>query len=401
MFWRRLAIAVSYILLLTMALSMTMPPQATSAATRAATATPTVTLVPSSGNPNSYFNANGYGWPTNEFVDVYWYNIAGPVAGGNPDNNGNFVFNIQVINYVQPGTYQLLFEAVDGLTGQKTDVYKSFTITSTTNPCPVIQGSSENSGHCEVMVSVTAPSGTIGASSYIEVYKPTVATGDLESVAQLTVFNAGITFDIEVGWIVAPNQQWVGKNGTYTDSNTHLFVFVRNKLRLIVADQACLVQPAFLGGWKCGFVPASGATDYPGEILSLPGGTVKTFYVVNISGNWWIQYDANWIGYIKGSWFGRQFKSVGYASWHGEIATISSNPTTQMGNGTCGTKTSPAHFYTMQIESATKPTDAGNPKLKPQFSVTDTGKNYYNGKFSPTTSGTGSTLAYGGPTGCP
>jgi len=86
--------------------------------------------VPTSGNPNTWFKAYGYGWPTNEYVDVYWYNIAGPVAGGNPDNSGNFVFDIQVINYVQPGTYQLLFEAIDGLTGQKTDVYKSFTITS-------------------------------------------------------------------------------------------------------------------------------------------------------------------------------------------------------------------------------------------------------------------------------
>src|SRR5207248_3878847 len=82
-------------------------------------------------------------------------------------------------------------------------------------PCPVIQGSGDNSGHCYVAVTVTAPSGAIGASTYTQVYKPTVASGDLESVAQLTVFNntplAGTTFDIEVGWMVAPHQKWVGK----------------------------------------------------------------------------------------------------------------------------------------------------------------------------------------------
>jgi hypothetical protein len=258
-----------------------------------------------------------------------------------------------------------------------------------------------NYGHCYVAVNVTAPSGTIGASAYIEVYKPTVATGDLESVTQLAVWNkkagVGTTFDIEVGWLVSPLQKWVGSNGTYTDSNTHLFVFVRDKYRTPIG---CLVQPTAPGStsWTCGFVPASGATDFPGEILSLPGGTVKTFYVVNISGNWWIQYDANWIGYINGSWFGGQFKNVAGAGWQGEIATKNSNPTTQMGDGTCGTKTSPipAHFYTMRVETPTQAIDAWT--LNKHFSATNA--NLYNGNYYYNT-GTQSTLAYGGPTGCP
>lgn len=131
-FWRHVAIAVSLVLFLMISLPLTMLPQAAMAATRKAATTATVTLSPSSGLPNSWFKANGYGWPTGDYVDVYWYNIAGPVAGGYPDNSGNFVFNIQVINYVHPGTYQLLFEAIDGWTGQKTDVYKTFQITGVT-----------------------------------------------------------------------------------------------------------------------------------------------------------------------------------------------------------------------------------------------------------------------------
>lgn len=391
----RLAIAVPCMLLLTIALSLIVAPQATSAASWRATAGPTVTLDPSSGNPNSYFNAYGHGWPTDEYVDVYWYNIAGPVAGGYPDNSGNFVFTIQVINYVQPGTYTLLFEAIDGSTGQKTDVYQTFQITNI--PCPLLG----KYGHCYVAVNVTAPSGTIGASAYIEVDKPTVATGDLESIAQLTVFNktllAGTTFDIEEGWVVAPQQNWVGKKGTYKDSNTHLFVFVRD---IYQTPSACLVEPTAprSTSWTCGFVPASGATDFPGEILSLPSGTVKTFYVVDIKGNWWIQYDANWIGYIDGSWFGGQFNNVASAGWQGEIATKSSNPATQMGNGTCGTKTNPrpAHFYTMQVETATQSIAAWT--LQKHSSVTNAA--LYNGNYYYNTS-TQSTLAYGGPTGCP
>src|SRR5947209_462983 len=92
-------------LLCVLFVSTAVAPQAL-ASSKTSMSTASVTLVPTSGNPNTWFNAYGYGWPTNKYVDVYWYNIAGPVAGGYPDNNGNFVFNIQVINYVQTGTYQ-------------------------------------------------------------------------------------------------------------------------------------------------------------------------------------------------------------------------------------------------------------------------------------------------------
>jgi hypothetical protein len=308
-----------------------------------------------------------------------------PVA---PGTNG-FYSPSTVPTNAPEGTYTLTVTVT--YNGASSSGKSQFTVKM---PCPVIS----NYRHCDVVVNVTAPSGTIGASAYIEVYKPPVATGDLESIAQLALWNNTVTFDIEEGWMVAPYQQWVGKNGTYTDSNTHLFVFVRDISRL--TNQACLVQPTAPGStsWTCGFVPASGATDYPGEILSLPAGTVKTFYVVNINGNWWIQYDANWVGYIQGSWFGGQFTNVAGAGWQGEIATKSSNPTTQMGNGTCGSKSSPlpAHFYTMRVKTPTQTIDAWT--LNKHFSADDA--NLYNGKYYYNTS-TRSTLAYGGPTGCP
>jgi len=247
----------------------------------------------------------------------------------------------------------------------------------------------------------------------MQIFKPTVAPGDLESVAQLTVLGCDILcyrkFDIEVGWIVAPNFYWTDPNGTsYKDSNTHLFVFVRNTQKA-APDNACMVQPA----WTCGFVqyvPPGGVTDYPGKVIATASATnaaqVPTvpFAIVYSNGNWWIQYNGEWLGYIDGSWFINQFNSVTAANWLGEVGVYSNPPATQMGSGTCGTvkntsTTFSAHIYNMLFAESGYTVPALDKSLKSKQTVT--AKKYYNGSFYSTNKGTVSNLSYGGPTGCP
>jgi hypothetical protein len=282
------------------------------------------------------------------------------------------------------------------------------------SPCPVIQGSGDTSGHCYVSLDVTAPAGgsNLGASASMQIFKPTVAPGDLESVSQMTIFGCWPScskltpsFDIEVGWIVDPAFPWIDPNGTvYRDSNTHLFVFVRNSL-YGAPDNACMVQPA----WTCGFVPYGGAIDHPGEVLLTASPTnasqvpVSHFVIVYSNGNWWIQYNSEWLGYIDGHWFNSEFNSVAAAEWSGEVAVYSNQPATQMGSGTCGTVTNTsttfsAHMYGMLFAESGYTVPALSKSLKSKQTVT--AKKYYNGSFYSESDGS-STLSYGGPTGCP
>lgn len=88
-----------------------------------------VTLSQSSGSLNTWFKAFGKGWPTNVHVVAYWP-FGNANAEVNPDSKGNFTLDIQVPGYAQPGTYQLMFDGIDGWTGRHTTVYKTFQITS-------------------------------------------------------------------------------------------------------------------------------------------------------------------------------------------------------------------------------------------------------------------------------
>jgi len=250
--------------------------------------------------------------------------------------------------------------------------------------------------HYYVAETANAPSGAFGASAYMDIWHPFVntATGDIESLAQIAVFNGsptlfGITYtkDIEVGWVVAPGQ--------YGDYAPHLFVYVRDFWKG-GGNSACLVQndASSSTGWSCGFVPFTGANDWPGEPLILSDGTVKTFYTAHYPGCWLIQYDANWIGCISDSWFNDghgTFTSVAAAQWQGEVDEFSQ--TTYMGNGNCGTKSNSAHIYTMGIETTSGTKFLS--QLHPVFAHRS--PQLYNGK----TFDNGNSLAYGGPTGCP
>ncbi len=253
-----------------------------------------------------------------------------------------------------------------------------------------------------VAVNVTAPSGTIGASTYMDIWHPTVYPGDQESLAQIAVIQTQLYQgrptlwrDIEEGWLVDPDPSVYG-GGT----DPHLFVYVRDVPKY-GGSSGCLVQQDASSptGWSCGFVPLD-TTNYPGKSLMSEVGNVRTFYIAYSGGNWLIHYDANYIGYIPESAFSGSFNSVSVAEWQGEVAVAKNPPATQMGNGNCGTSTSPqnvpAHFYTMAIETATQSYPAYTYSQKAEV----TNKKFYNGAYN-YTKNTLTTLAYGGPTGCP
>ena len=287
----------------------------------------------------------------------------------------------------------------------------------TTSPC--VKYDSDPYLHCYVSIDDIAPSGSnLGISANMEIFTPTVASGDLESLDQMVIFGCPSSctqsepFDIEVGWIVAPNQTWTYPDGTAgSDLYTHLFVFVRDTDKA-APDNACLVHwtPA---GWTCGWNSnyPNGSPDYPGEVLSITNPstasqvTVGHFVIVYSNGSWWIQYNGNWIGNIDGRWFNGLFNSVAEAQWGGEVALHSNRPTTQMGNGTCGTVTNTntmfsAHMYNMLFAESGYTVPALDNSLKSIQSVSA----HYKGSFYSTTDPTYgqpvSNLSYGGPTDC-
>jgi len=255
----------------------------------------------------------------------------------------------------------------------------------------------------------------------MQIFTPQVAPGDFESISQMTIIGCYPsctkpiqTFDIEVGWIVAPNQTWTYPDGTvHQDSYTHLFVLTRIFYPPTkTSTPPCLVQPsATTSGWSCGFNSnyPNGSPDFPGEVLSIANPTnasqVPTipFVIVYSNGNWWIRYNGNWIGYIDGRWFNSNFNSVAEAQWSGEVGVYSNPPATQMGNGTCGTITNTnttfsAHMYNMLFAESGYTVPALSKSLKSKQELT--AKKYYNGSFYSESNGS-STLSYGGPTGCP
>jgi len=247
-----------------------------------------------------------------------------------------------------------------------------------------------------VSVNVTPPSGIIGVSASMDIWKPYLQSGDIQTLAQIaaldtqTILGYPVIFhDIELGWMVTPYAYGGGPD-------PKLFVFVRDSWKY--GKDGCLVQKTSTG-WSCGFKQLD-TTNYPGKDLLSGVGKVKKFSIVYSSGNWFILYDGNRIGYIPESAFSFTFNKVTTANWQGEVLVASTPPTTQMGNGNCGTSTSsqnvPAHFYTMAIESPTQAYPAYT--YSQTYFATD--KKFYNGAYN-YTKNTKTTLTYGGPSGCP
>nr|WP_296073469.1 neprosin family prolyl endopeptidase [uncultured Actinoplanes sp.] len=153
---------------------------------------------------------------------------------------------------------------------------------------------------------------TDGIYANVTIGKPTLSKADYHSLAELALQSADGQQIVEVGWTV---DRVV--NG---DDDPHLFVFHWvNK------------QPACYNG--CGFVPYSknvtaGAT--------LPYDVQKKFGIQYFNGAWWIAYDTEWIGYFPEALWndeGVKFNRSGLVQAFGEVASTTTKPCSQMGNG--------------------------------------------------------------------
>lgn len=166
-------------------------------------------------------------------------------------------------------------------------------------------------------------SGTLpeGAFANLTIAKPTLDAGDYHSLAEIATIKTigGQRQIVEVGWNVDPVV-----NG---DSNPHLFVY-----------HWVNGAPSCYNG--CGFVDYAPNPINAGATLSLA--TSKKFGIQYFSGNWWIAYDTDWVGYFPGS----LWTSAGVSGYtnadnvqlFGEVASSSNVSTcSDMGNALHGT----------------------------------------------------------------
>jgi hypothetical protein len=179
--------------------------------------------------------------------------------------------------------------------------------------------------------SFTAP--PVGMQGSFTVERP-VVQGDVNlgyhSLAAMyigTIKNGQINDGVEVGWAVAPV--------VYTDGEPHLFAFVAKNGS---QNAACWPQPS-----QCGWVAASGTTYHLGDYLQPAYGAdiENPFGIVYSGGNWWVNFDNQWIGYFKGSFWGGGFTHGTIVAWYGEVETIDApdgGGCTYMGDGTYGTQ---------------------------------------------------------------
>jgi hypothetical protein len=202
---------------------------------------------------------------------------------------------------------------------------------------------------------------TDGAYANFSISKPTLATSDYHSLAEVAVQSADGTQIVEVGWNV---DRVV--NG---DADPHLFVF-----------HWVNGQPACYNG--CGFVQYSQNVS-PGD--TLPQDTTKRLGIQYYSGAWWIAYDTEWVGYFPGSLWNNNFTQSGMVQVFGEVAAASGSPCSAMGNGLHGVSdVSSARIGSVSFISG--------PTV--DLNVYSTSNHYDVSKLS------GRTFRYGGPGAC-
>jgi len=212
--------------------------------------------------------------------------------------------------------------------------------------------------------------------------QPYVAAAYSHSLSQLwgaDEYSRGNYSTIEMGWTEAPGQ--------YPDVETHLFVAMSD------CDAYEGNPPGYVGNGTIPWVQVS-STAYPNMDISHSG---KHFYEVKLKeGNWWANYDGNWLGYIPHSAWSCVFPRPNYLEWGGEVATPEEVTCTDMGNGHTGTESSAAKvFYTYWVNE-----HFGKPGFFSGAYFSDISK-YNAGSWYPSLeSGESDSFRYGGPGWC-
>ncbi|WP_412743385.1 neprosin family prolyl endopeptidase [Krasilnikovia sp. MM14-A1004] len=150
---------------------------------------------------------------------------------------------------------------------------------------------------------------TDGTYANFSIAKPTLASGDFHTLAELSVQSADGAQIAEVGWTVDRTI-----NG---DSDPHIFVY-----HWVNRKETCYNA--------CGFVQYS-QTVKPGD--TLPQGGNKRFGIQHYNDAWWVAYDTEWLGYFPDSLWNGQFTRTGQVQYFGEVASPTTQPCSHMGNG--------------------------------------------------------------------
>ena len=198
---------------------------------------------------------------------------------------------------------------------------------------------------------------TDGSWANLHIAKPEVAQDD-HSLAEIAVQSADGDQTVEVGWTV--------DRSVNNDADPHLFVFHWR-------DDVPGCYNA------CGFVQVS-KNIKPGDTLPLDA--YKRFGIQHFDGVWWVAYNSEYIGYFPDKLWDGKYTRAGLVQWFGEVASDSSAPCTDMGNGTTGLSELAIRFGTV--------TQKNGPEVEFEMHVSH--PEYYQAK--PTSSGR--TLHFGG-----
>jgi Neprosin len=114
---------------------------------------------------------------------------------------------------------------------------------------------------------------------------------------------------VEVGWTVDRTV-----NG---DDDPHLFVY-----HWVDRVPSCYNA--------CGWVQYSKTTT-PGD--TMPKDVTRRFGIQHANGGWWVAYDTEWIGYFPDALWNGTYTRSGVQQFFGEVASSSTKPCSQMGNG--------------------------------------------------------------------
>lgn len=155
----------------------------------------------------------------------------------------------------------------------------------------------------------------LGSWSIFSQHKPFLSPLDYHTLVEIAAMSTDTKQIVEVGWTIDR-----GLNG---DDNPHLFVFTWVNR-----------TPNCYNG--CGYVQVS-PTFRPGMSVTSDG-SQHVFAIEFYQGNWWINYDGQWMGYFPESvWTskGVSYNQAGLIEWFGEVAT-NTGSRTQMGNGIFG-----------------------------------------------------------------
>jgi hypothetical protein len=156
---------------------------------------------------------------------------------------------------------------------------------------------------------------TDGFYDNVTIAKPTLGTADYHTLAELASQSADGKQIVEVGWTVDR-----ALNG---DDDPHLFVY----------HWVNRVTSCYNG---CGWVQVSKSVK-PGDTLAVGA---KKFGLQYSGGAWWVSFDSEFIGYFPASlWTAVDiaFSRAGLIQVFGEVASTTTKPCSQMGNGVLGT----------------------------------------------------------------